>query len=91
MVAASLSKVAAGLALFVAGYYLLAIPAPAPASWKPAHEYLSFIVLIGSLFVVSGGIHINVKGEATPAMNVLFLLIGAVLANVAGTTALPSS
>ena len=32
-----------------------------------AHEYLSFIALIGSLFIVSGGIHINVKGEATPA------------------------
>src|ERR1043166_9267051 len=51
-----------------------------------ASEYVSFIVLIGSLFVVSGGIHINVKGEATPAVNVLFLLIGAVVANLLGTT-----
>lgn len=49
-------------------------------------EYVSFIALIGSLFVVSGGIHINVKGEATPAGNVLFLLTGALLANVLGTT-----
>jgi Na+/H+ antiporter NhaD/arsenite permease-like protein len=51
-----------------------------------AHEYLSFIALIGSLFVVSGGIHIRVKGEATPAINCLFLFVGAVLANVIGTT-----
>src|ERR1051325_7245954 len=49
-------------------------------------EYLSFIALIGSLFVVSGGIHINVKGEATPLANVVFLFIGAVLANLFGTT-----
>lgn len=49
-------------------------------------EYLSFIVLIGSLFIVSGGIHINVKGEATPAANCLFLFIAAILANVLGTT-----
>jgi len=34
----------------------------------------------GSLFVVSGGIHINVKGDATPLGNVVFLFIGAVVA-----------
>jgi Na+/H+ antiporter NhaD/arsenite permease-like protein len=51
-----------------------------------AEEYIKFIALIGSLFVVSGGIHINVKGEATPLTNVVFLLIGAVTANVLGTT-----
>jgi Na+/H+ antiporter NhaD/arsenite permease-like protein len=51
-----------------------------------AHEYASFIALIGSLFVVSGGIHIVVKGQATPLANVAFLLAGAVLANVLGTT-----
>ena len=51
-----------------------------------AHEYISFIVLVGSLFVVSGGIHIGVKGEATPFANVIFLLAGAIVANVLGTT-----
>src|SRR3989475_8678838 len=51
-----------------------------------AVEYASFIVLIGSLFVVSGGIHINVKGEATPLVNVVFLFAGAVVANLFGTT-----
>ena len=51
---------------------------------RTAQEYVSFICLVGSLFVVSGGIHIQVKGEATPAVNVLFLLIGALVANVLG-------
>jgi Na+/H+ antiporter NhaD/arsenite permease-like protein len=50
------------------------------------HEYFSFIVLIGSLFVVAGGIHIKVKGETTPMLNVVFLAIGAVIANFIGTT-----
>ncbi|RPH93070.1 sodium:proton antiporter [candidate division KSB1 bacterium] len=50
------------------------------------HEYLAFIVLIGSLFVVSGGIHIRLFGVFTPAQNVLLLAIGAVLANLVGTT-----
>lgn len=51
-----------------------------------AIEYVQFIALVGSLYVVSGGIHINVKGEATPHNNVLFLLFGAVIANILGTT-----
>jgi Na+/H+ antiporter NhaD/arsenite permease-like protein len=51
-----------------------------------AHEYAGFIALVGSLFVVSGGIHIGTKGEATPLTNVGFLLTGAVIANVLGTT-----
>jgi Na+/H+ antiporter NhaD/arsenite permease-like protein len=49
-------------------------------------EYVQFVALVGSLFVVSGGIHIRVKGEATPLANVLFLLAGAVAANLLGTT-----
>src|SRR5262249_40594290 len=53
---------------------------------ESTEEYIKFIALIGSLFVVSGGIHINVKGQATPLANVTFLLIGAVSANVLGTT-----
>src|SRR5205807_10554159 len=55
-------------------------------AFQTASEYVSFISLIGALFVVSGGIHINVKGEATPTINVLFLLTGAVIANLLGTT-----
>jgi Na+/H+ antiporter NhaD/arsenite permease-like protein len=79
------AKVAFGLAIVVLAYYFFGIHAPGRA-WKVGHEYLSFIALIGSLFVVSGGIHINVKGEASPVVNVVFLLIGALTANLLGTT-----
>src|SRR4051794_5384375 len=79
------AKVAFGLASFTLAYYLFGLQAYGHVL-KVGHEYLSFIALIGSLFVVSGGIHINVKGEATPVVNVVFLLIGAVIANLLGTT-----
>ncbi len=51
-----------------------------------ALDYFSFICLIGSLFVVSGGLHIRIKGRATPIANVFLLAIGAVVANLFGTT-----
>ncbi|HVV73748.1 MAG TPA: sodium:proton antiporter, partial [Verrucomicrobiae bacterium] len=79
------AKVAVGLATVVVLYYLVELHA-APSVWRTVRDYLSFIALIGSLFVVSGGIHINVKGEATPQVNVVFLLIGAMVANLLGTT-----
>ena len=80
-------KVAIGLALVTLAYYLFVLPAPATTTvLHTAREYVSFIALIGSLFVVSGGIHINVKGEATPLANVVFLTIGALAANLLGTT-----
>jgi Na+/H+ antiporter NhaD/arsenite permease-like protein len=47
---------------------------------------VGFMALIGSLYIISGGINIRVKGEATPTANVAFLLIGATIANVIGTT-----
>ena len=75
--------VAVGLGLVSVGFYLLNDATPLVHA---AEEYLGFIALIGSLYLVSGGIHIRVKGEATPLVNCLFLLIGAVLANFIGTT-----
>src|SRR5213594_516755 len=50
------------------------------------HEYLSFIVVIGALFVVAGGIHIQGSLAGTPLVNTGMLGLGAVLANVLGTT-----
>lgn len=80
-------KVAVSLGIVVLAYYFLALPHAARHTVSHTGlEYLSFVALVGSLFVVSGGIHINVKGEATPRVNVLFLLFGAVIANVMGTT-----
>ena len=75
--------VAVGLGLVSVEFYLLNDASPLVHA---AEEYLGFIALIGSLYLVSGGIHIRVKGEATPLVNCLFLLIGAVLANFIGTT-----
>ena len=49
-------------------------------------EYFSFICLLGSLFVISGGIYIEGDLRATPIVNTTFLVIGAVLANFIGTT-----
>jgi Na+/H+ antiporter NhaD/arsenite permease-like protein len=66
-------------------YYLVGLHAYQRVQ-HTAIEYVQFIALIGSLFVVSGGIHITVKGEATPLANVVYLLIGAVVSNVLGTT-----
>ena len=78
-------KVATVLAAVTVIYYVLARH-ESMRMIHVAHEYLSFIVLIGSLFVVSGGIHIGVKGESKPGLNVTFLLVGALLANIIGTT-----
>src|SRR5881296_1073227 len=50
------------------------------------HEYLSFIVVIGALFVITGGIHIQGSLAGTPLVNTGMLGLGAVLANVLGTT-----
>ncbi|MCX7762373.1 MAG: sodium:proton antiporter [Candidatus Kryptonium sp.] len=58
----------------------------APRMIHTAIEYFSFISLIGSLFVVAGGIHIRVKGRSTPLANVILLGIGAVISNLLGTT-----
>ena len=49
-------------------------------------DYFSFLVLLGSLFVISGGIYIRGAFAGTPLVNTVYLAIGAVLANVIGTT-----
>jgi len=49
-------------------------------------EYFSFIVLLGSLFIVSGGIFLAGDILGSPKNNTIFLLIGGVMANIFGTT-----
>jgi Na+/H+ antiporter NhaD/arsenite permease-like protein len=49
-------------------------------------EYLSFIIMLGSPYAVSGGIVITVGRGATPLTNCVLLLFGAVISNVFGTT-----
>lgn len=49
-------------------------------------EYFSFIVLLGSLYTIAGGIHLRGDLRGTPLVNSLFLGGGAILANLIGTT-----
>lgn len=49
-------------------------------------EYFSFVSLLAALFVISGGIHIRMAGKSTPIANTVLLALGAVLANLLGTT-----
>jgi Na+/H+ antiporter NhaD/arsenite permease-like protein len=51
-----------------------------------AAEYLSFLCLLGSLFVVTGAIHLGGDLRATPRNNTIILAAGALLASVVGTT-----
>ena len=51
-----------------------------------AAEYLSFIALLASLFVASGGILLRVDKKSTPWLNAGILLFGSVIANIIGTT-----
>jgi Na+/H+ antiporter NhaD/arsenite permease-like protein len=78
-------KVALGLGAITAGAYLFVLRDPVSLG-HTGHEYLSFIALVGSLYVIAGGIRIEMSAAATPRTNVIFLLAGALAANVLGTT-----
>ncbi|MBV9463428.1 MAG: sodium:proton antiporter [Verrucomicrobiae bacterium] len=75
---------AGGLGAVVLAYYAFGLR-DFPTISGTAHEYLSFIALVGSLFIVSGGIAIRTRGQATPIQNVMALGVGALLANLFGT------
>ena len=49
-------------------------------------DYVPFIIFVGSLYTVAGGIHIRSSFTGTPLTNTGFLALGAVLANIMGTT-----
>jgi Na+/H+ antiporter NhaD/arsenite permease-like protein len=78
-------KIALGLGAIVVLYYLGALRQP-DVLYHTLYEYFSFIALIGGLYVVSGGISIVTKDLTSPAENVVFLFVGAILANLVGTT-----
>ncbi len=75
--------VAAVLAAPVLVLYLRAHP---EALVHAARDYLSFIVLLGGLFVISGGILLEGDLEATTRTNATLLAAGALLASFVGTT-----
>ncbi len=49
-------------------------------------DYLPFIILLSSLFTITGGIFLSGDIEATPKVNTIFLSIGAVISSFTGTT-----
>ena len=48
-------------------------------------EYLPFILLVGTLHVVTGGIHVHGTPRGTPAINTALLAVGTALASIIGT------
>ncbi|MEI7899024.1 MAG: sodium:proton antiporter [bacterium] len=76
------------LAIIFAAYMLLTF---GHAGWVSLYqavlfEYLPFIVLLAALFIISGGIYVKGSLAGTPLSNSTFLIIGAVLASIIGTT-----
>jgi Na+/H+ antiporter NhaD/arsenite permease-like protein len=78
-------KIAVFLGLITIGYYIFFLRDTYSLMHTLA-EYISFIALLSSLFVASGGILIKVDSKSTPMVNIAFLLFGAILSNVIGTT-----
>ncbi|MDA7980231.1 MAG: sodium:proton antiporter [Pirellulales bacterium] len=82
-------RVAAVLATFTLGWYLI---------FRGTHgvttvlqhalvaEYVPFIVLLFSLYTISGGIRIECDLKARPIVNTAFIAVGGALASFIGTT-----
>ena len=78
-------------------FYVLVISVPTAIILMASHlggqlwhqviyDYLPFIILLASLFVVTGGIRIHCSSIATPAVNTTMLFLGYALASFVGTT-----
>lgn len=83
----NLNKLIVGAAL--AAYPLLWITVIEPnfhALEETLHEYVSFIILLGTLFYVSGGVLLTGDLKATPRTNLTFLAFGTLIASFVGTT-----
>lgn len=76
-------KVSLAFGAPVAAWFLVAAPREL---LHTATEYTSFLVLLGSLFTISGGILLKGTIRGTPAVNCAFLGVGAAAANLFGTT-----
>ncbi|MFM8680824.1 MAG: sodium:proton antiporter, partial [Alphaproteobacteria bacterium] len=49
-------------------------------------EYVPFIILIGSLFVIAGGVYLRGNLHGSPATNTVLLAAGTGIASITGTT-----
>ncbi len=77
------AKVCLAFGVPVAGYFLLRAPREL---LHTVLEYASFLILLASLFTISGGILLRGTLRGSAGVNSAILAIGAVLANVFGTT-----
>ncbi len=65
---------------------MIALGLPELLAHQLIFDYLPFIILLGALFVITGGIHLKGDIQAKPWINTSFLGIGAILASIMGTT-----
>ncbi len=77
--------IAVSLGVLVAGIYMFSYQQSFIVVETLA-EYISFIALLAALYVAAGGIYIFADYESKISTNLAFLLIGAVLTNIIGTT-----
>ena len=83
----NLHKFYVALALSIpTGYYLIANGMGENLQHQILKDYLPFIILLGALFIVTGGIRINGDVQARPRNNTLIMAIGYLLASFIGTT-----
>ncbi len=77
------AKVCLAFGVPVAGFFLLRAPGEL---LHTVLEYASFLVLLASLFTISGGILLRGTLRGSTGVNCAFLAVGAALANIFGTT-----
>jgi len=53
---------------------------------EAAHSYVSFVLTLAALFVVASGVFVAGDIEGTPRNNLLFIVVGSLLASAIGTT-----
>ncbi|MEY2495482.1 MAG: hypothetical protein QOJ45_1974 [Verrucomicrobiota bacterium] len=78
-------KLCAGLAAITCSYYVFALNSGGRVL-HAGFEYVNFMIVVGAFFVIAGGIHLRVRGHGRPIVNTAFLLGGALLGNLIGTT-----
>jgi Na+/H+ antiporter NhaD/arsenite permease-like protein len=77
------AAVAAAAALPV---FLLLVPNESSRLASVFHEYASFILMLGALYIVASGILVRGDVPAHPTTNVAILLVGGLLSSFIGTT-----
>lgn len=50
------------------------------------HEYVPFIFMISTLYILSNSLHIDIYVPGKPFQNTMFLMVGSLLSNFIGTT-----